>query len=544
MLDMLGEDARAAVGKVKSLQSKGATPDQVQAQMMEAARNGLLPLSVAFAAQKALQRQNATPAPQGTVVGDMLQQLNQPQQPREQGIAGLPNPMMDNAQFAGGGVVAFAEAGSTGTSKKKEKRPLTPAEEAEYQQLKEKIYSGGPVVYNRGIRGPMASTYESPELATLRKRFEPRFKELESLRTEWEEGAREREAVAGAEQLSQQAGLGALPAAPEAPAAAAGTDAAATGLGALDPNKLKLYSRDNDTNPDRSAFAGIRAPRMGTAGYDQAVEQAVSQFAPTAQEIANANKTRDQLGQEEADRFERLGIGAGRKKQLEKNAKKREDLEGDRKRSKLEEIGLGFLTEGVAAASRGESTLGSLASGFGAGLKGAKISKEKLDAAEDKLDEQEAALDAQGEALALQGDANGLKMYEMHQARIREGRKIVGDLRLQQAAMRVNVDQFNIGNEFKLMLAEASATAAKNKSEKEADVWIRKAGRAFEAGDKPTGMEYLRIAAGFTAAGSGGVQVEQLKQAGKAAETAALTGNPAGAQAGGGTWGKSTVVNQ
>lgn len=109
MLDMLGEDARSAVGKVKQLQSQGMTPDQIDAQMMEAARNGLLPISVAFAAQKALQRKNPpAPPPQGTVVGDMLGQL--------QGIAALPAPTMDNAQFAGGGIVAFADGGTARTA--------------------------------------------------------------------------------------------------------------------------------------------------------------------------------------------------------------------------------------------------------------------------------------------------------------------------------------------------------------------------------------------------------------------------------------------
>lgn len=113
MLDMLGENARAAVGKVKQLQSQGATPEQVDMQLMDAARNGLLPISVAFAVQKALQRQNPQPPPPpGTVVGDMMQQLSA----RQQGVAALPNPVMDNAQFAGGGIVAFAGGGDDGLS--------------------------------------------------------------------------------------------------------------------------------------------------------------------------------------------------------------------------------------------------------------------------------------------------------------------------------------------------------------------------------------------------------------------------------------------
>jgi hypothetical protein len=109
MYDMLGENARAALGKVKQLKDQGTPPDQVEAQMMDAARNGLLPIGVAFAAQRMLERSQtpaARPPQQGTVVSDMIGQLAQ----RQQGVAGLPNPVMGNSTFtaANGGIVAFA----------------------------------------------------------------------------------------------------------------------------------------------------------------------------------------------------------------------------------------------------------------------------------------------------------------------------------------------------------------------------------------------------------------------------------------------------
>lgn len=521
MLDMLGENARAAVGKVKQLQSKGATPDQIDAQMIEAARNGLLPLSVAFAAQKALQRQNPpAPPPQGTVVSDMLSQLDQ----RQQGIASLPAPTMDTAQYAGGGIVAFSEAGAV---KKKEKRPLTPEEKAELQRLRS-IFEDKPMPVGAPGYGSGMS-YVPLDKKLLRERFSPRYEELMGIDREWREGEVERNALASAEKMSQQAGLGALPAAPGAPAAA-GTEAAdkEAGIAALSPEAIKKYSVGVGSGEERSAFAGLRAPKISSTGYDQAAEQAVAQYAPTEDD----QKSQDILLNEILARRERLGIGQAAEKRREKLGKKREDIESERKRSKLEEIGLGFLTEGVAAASRGESTLGALASGFGAGLKGAKLSKEKLDAAEDKLDEQEAALDQQREALLLQGDADALRQWEIRQNRLVQNKQKVADIRLSQAAMRLNIDQFNIGNEFKLKLAEVAAAASRSKTEKAADPWLKRAGAAYEAGDNKAGDTYLQVAAKITAAGAAGVQTEALRQAGKAATTAALTGNPAEAGAG------------
>lgn len=532
MLDMLGEDARAAVGKVKQLQSQGATPDQVQAQMMEAARNGLLPISVAFAAQKALQRKNPpSPPPQGTVMSEMLGQL---QDPREQGIAGLENPVMDNAQYAGGGIVAFAEAGAV---KKKEKRPLTPEEEAEYQKLRA-FYAAvvKPVTYwgGAGLTESPEPVVADPATEKAKAAYRPRFDELSAMRNEWERGGAERETTAGAEKISQQYFGAALPVAPGAPAAAAKTDAA--GVATLDPTKIQGYlnaGAAGSRNDGATGLAGLRAPRMNTSAYDTAMNAAIAQSGPTTEETAAAKKTRDELGQEEIARYQSLGIGAGREKQREKLGKKREDLEGDRKRSKLEEIGLGFLTEGVAAASRGESTLGALASGLGAGLKGAKLSKEKLDAASDKLDEQEAALDQQKEALLLQGDTNALRRWEINQNAVKEARKVVTGLELQRASTRLGVDQFNIGNEYKLELARLQVAASKSKLEKATDPLFDAALAALKQNDIPSYNYFRGRIAELTSAGAAGVQTEALRQEGKAAETKLLT-NPAGAGAGAG----------
>ena len=556
MLDMLGEDARAAVGKVKQLQSQGATPDQVQAQMMEAARNGLLPISVAFAAQKALQRKNPpSPPPQGTVMSEMLGQL---QNPREQGIAGLDNPVMDNAQYAGGGIVAFAEAGAVSGIKtytdpktgemyrldsKGNRVKLTPNEvrrlqmENDQRGLKRGIGSMGilPATAYDMVANPLNVTLGGIETVANAAGvaragralgvYDPDTTHVTMPRVGdggGDPGQRYMEGL-----IAENAPTDVIPTetTPASKAAPAKTDAA--GIASLTREDIQKYLTSGGQTPERTGF-GISAPKVSSAGYDQAVEQAAAQYAPTA----DAQKSQDTLLDEILARRERLGIGQADKAQRKKLGEKREELEGERKRSKLEEIGMGFLTEGVAAASRGESTLGALAGGLGAGLKGAKLSKEKLDAAEDKLDDREAALDQQKEAFLLQGDSEAARRWEVNQNNLRQDRQTLAGLRVQQGAMRLNIAQFNIGNEFKLKLAEAAAAASRSKVEKLMDPYIKAAGKAFEVGDEASAMKFLNYVAQVTAASAAGVQTELIRQQGKAAETQALT-NPAGAKASG-----------
>lgn len=68
-----------------------------------------------MAALQAVQAPNAAPPqmsqmpPQG--IQQAMPQPQMPQSPMDQGLGGMPAPAMDNAQFAGGGIVAFADNG-------------------------------------------------------------------------------------------------------------------------------------------------------------------------------------------------------------------------------------------------------------------------------------------------------------------------------------------------------------------------------------------------------------------------------------------------
>ena len=103
---LTSDAGRAAQVKASQMQKGGASLDQVQQELYGSVMKGLLPFQVAaelFQQLKSPPKEPAAP-PTGTVVNDMAQMLAK----RSSGVASLPAPDMDQAQFAGGGIVAFA----------------------------------------------------------------------------------------------------------------------------------------------------------------------------------------------------------------------------------------------------------------------------------------------------------------------------------------------------------------------------------------------------------------------------------------------------
>lgn len=101
---LISEGGRAALSSIKNM-----PPDQQRAKMNDMLANGLLPFSVAMAVDRQLRdplKENAPSPRPGSVMEEKLNLLNQTQ---SSGIDQLPAPDMQQAQFAGGGIVAFAE---------------------------------------------------------------------------------------------------------------------------------------------------------------------------------------------------------------------------------------------------------------------------------------------------------------------------------------------------------------------------------------------------------------------------------------------------
>lgn len=129
---LMSDKARAWLASVK-----GVPPNQLTQQAIRAAQTGMISFGDAIALKQMADRisnsaaQKDAPSP-NSVVQDLKQQVQTGRdvmysgvgalptaapQPMESGIASLPAPVMDDAQYAGGGIVAFAEAGAVDSSK-------------------------------------------------------------------------------------------------------------------------------------------------------------------------------------------------------------------------------------------------------------------------------------------------------------------------------------------------------------------------------------------------------------------------------------------
>jgi hypothetical protein len=104
---LISEAGRAALSSVINM-----PPDQRKAKMNDMLANGLLPFSVALAVDRQLtspMKENAPSPRPGSVMSDKMAML----QNTGTGIDQLPVPSMDQAEFAGGGIVAFDDGGAT-----------------------------------------------------------------------------------------------------------------------------------------------------------------------------------------------------------------------------------------------------------------------------------------------------------------------------------------------------------------------------------------------------------------------------------------------
>lgn len=110
---------RSMMASLQQAMSQGMPVDQAVAYVKGMAQQGVAPLVDLYAMMnqfKRLQQPPAQPAPQGTVRDQIAQQAQQAEQQQmmQQGLGGLPAPVMDEAQYAGGGIVAFAEGDLVG----------------------------------------------------------------------------------------------------------------------------------------------------------------------------------------------------------------------------------------------------------------------------------------------------------------------------------------------------------------------------------------------------------------------------------------------
>jgi hypothetical protein len=582
--------------------------------MMEAARNGLLPISVAFAAQKALQRKNPPPPPaQGTVMSDMLSQLQQSQNPREQGIAGLENPVMDNAQYAGGGIVAFSTGGITtlmedpitgdvfeiddkGKSTRLGKSYIDPMTGQKFVQTASgprsinpkvpttppkplsrlgKIAAGAKNVGNYDVKagikglaskvtaGGVARTVGGGALTgglfegldVLRGKEVPTEEMQKYYGVDPNAGPSDFStfvtgAYGGGENAAQfldDVGLRALgtgqrlltmnltgPERLEEPAAAAAKPKSE--VAKIDPTGLSLDFNQTQQAAGGDRYAGIQLPSQATgirAGY-QAARDAVG---PTDEASVGDEQS---FIDKQAKIDEKYEIDKPLKAQQGKITERRAKLDEDYSKSMLTDLGLAFLTKGVMAAGEGKDTFSAMAYAVGEGAKTTKERRERIDQIREKLDDRESMLETQLATMRQNQVTRGLSAREKELSIIRQNSDKIMALSLeetksllaesgrqQDAALRVTLARIAASG-------DADKISAVEQLSREYVAYSRNPNRQKEAA-------YILQRIAELESTSPAYQAAAAKLAQEEKERAALGG---AAPAGGGTWGKSTVVNQ
>ena len=119
MLGPVSGTGRAMMASLQQAMSNGMPPDQAIQYVKSMATQGVAPMADLYAMMNQFQRLKQQPvqAPQTPpTIRDQLNMAEQQQMAMQQGLGGLPAPSMEQAQFAGGGIVAFDEGGPTDSS--------------------------------------------------------------------------------------------------------------------------------------------------------------------------------------------------------------------------------------------------------------------------------------------------------------------------------------------------------------------------------------------------------------------------------------------
>jgi len=114
MIGPVSGTGRAMMASLQQAIQKGMPPDQAIQYVKSMATQGVAPLADLYAMLNQFQRLKQQPvqAPQTPpTIRDQLNMMEQQQAMMQQGVASLPAPVMDQAQFAGGGIVAFQDGG-------------------------------------------------------------------------------------------------------------------------------------------------------------------------------------------------------------------------------------------------------------------------------------------------------------------------------------------------------------------------------------------------------------------------------------------------
>ena len=332
---------RAMMASLNSAVQKGMPVDQAIAYVKSMAKDGVAPLVDLYAMlnqYQRLQQQQVKPPQTPPTIRDQMNMMEQQQAQQaqmQQGLGGLDTGVMENAQFAGGGIVNFQEGG------------LTAAERQELANLRRLAGTGRFMEFLSTFGGAAGIGTAVPERTApsgiTSELYNQRRKRLEELESKEEEEIRAAREAAREQELAAEAEKYGL---------------------TYEPSTTV-----EEVAPTEEAAPEVTAPPVITPREER--RTSIPDF--TASERAAIQKQIEELKgatpKSRADRYREAGIEDVIPGQIERLREQMSGLDEERKRDRylaLAEAGFGMAE---AAAKPGGTLLGSLGVGGKAGAR-------------------------------------------------------------------------------------------------------------------------------------------------------------------------------
>lgn len=392
---------RSMMASLQQAMQKGMPTDQAIAYVKSMAQQGVAPLTDLYAMLNQFQRLKQPQAQAPQTPPTIKDQINMAAQQRAaqdammgQGLGAVNAGSMENPQFAGGGIVAFSNGGSSNSVFETTGAPisrftditegefLSPGEEEEFDKL---------IDLQRNV---FSSPYVDSASLNLWERNKDRYKQLLAKREAGKRSdiAARSEAATAAEAKRRGITLSAKPAAAAAPAAV-------TGKGTPAPSAALLGGAGTDFAPARKILGDLRTGLQTEAG-----------------------KTADERIAETAALQEKYGIGEAGKKRGEYLTKREAEAEQDLSRDKRLALAQAGFAMAEAASRRGRDRTGFLGAAAIGGTQGAKLYQAALKenrAIKDKIQDNRFALDQANEMIKAGNIEKGTALAREAQANLR-----------------------------------------------------------------------------------------------------------------------------
>lgn len=426
MIGPVSNTGRAMMASLQQAINKGMPPDQAVQYVKSMATQGVAPLADLYSMMNQFQRlkqQQVKPPQTPPTIRDQLNMMNQmqqmqasapPPQAMDRGLGSINAGRMESPQFAGGGIVAFSNGGTSlsGALTAQEEQELAALERLEQESTTPFALGAGKREFSPVIpEGSVVSLYQNKKA---------RLQELRAKQASAQEEARKTARTQAVTAEAQRRGITVTP--PAAPAAGAGA-APPSDKGSPPPPPTANVPAVPRINYDTFGRYRTEAGKLKTTAEGEAGLTAMQRATQMEKDLAA------------------LGVGEAAKRRGEYLTKREAEAEKDLASDKRMALAQAGFAMAEAASRRGRERTGFLGALAAGGTKGAQLYQAALKenrAIKDKIQENRFALE-QAQEMIKAGN------YKEGAAQAREARQNLAALNQSLATNELGISQFVAG---------------------------------------------------------------------------------------------------